>query len=93
VLRDAMLEFARRAIPHATDSPQDANALVNALARNSRCFLRPLTVTVPRLASSTPAVLMTISAGRIVDVLNIFTLRVDAAQSAMRASQLRLIRE
>jgi hypothetical protein len=87
VLRDAMLEFARRALPHATDSPQDTNALVNALARNSRCFLRPLPDTVPRLASSTPAVLMKIS------VLNIFTLRVDAAQSAMRASQLRLIRE
>ena len=93
MLRDAMLEFSRRAIPHATDSPQDANALANALARSSRCSLRPLSDRVPRLASSTPAVLMKISAGRIVDVLKIFTLGVDAAQSAMRASQLRLIRE
>ena len=93
MLRDAMLEFSRRAIPQATDSTQDANALVNALARSSRRSLRPLSDTVPRLASSTPAVIMKISTGRIVDVLRTFTLGGHAAQSAMRPSQLRLIRE
>ena len=93
MLRDAMLEFSRRAIPQATDPTQDANALVNALARSSRRSLPPCPTPVPRLASSTPAVIMKISTGRIVDVLKIFTLDGHAAQSAMRASQLRLIRE
>jgi len=36
---------------------------------------------------------MKVTAGEIVDVLKIFTLGVDAARSAMRAPQLRLIPE
>ena len=55
----------------------------------------PLSDTVAQLgvSSSTPAVLMKVTAGEIVDVLKIFTLGVDAARSAMRAPQLRLIPE
>jgi hypothetical protein len=57
--------------------------------------LAPLSVTVARLgvSSSPPAVVMKITAGRMVDVLRTCTLGVDAAQSAVRAPQLRLIRE
>ena len=55
----------------------------------------PLSDTVAQLgvSSSTPAVLMKITAGQIVDVLETPTLGVDAARSAMGAPRLRLIRE
>jgi len=55
VLCDAMLAFCCCAIPPAPDSPQDVNALVDALARSPRCSLRPLSDTAPRFTSSTPA--------------------------------------
>jgi hypothetical protein len=50
----------------------------------------PLSDTWARLgvSSSTPAVLMKITAGRTVDMLRIFILGVDSEQSAMRAPQL-----
>jgi hypothetical protein len=94
VLFDAMLAFARCAKSHRTDSSHDTDALVSGLAWSSRCPVHPLSDTVAQLgiSSSTPAVRMKITAGQMVDVLEILTLGVDAARSAMGAPRLPLIR-